>query len=288
LFVWSNAQMDYIEIDFTVEPLQPYAEVLTAELAEIGFESFVETPNGLLAYVQSKLFWSSQLEECIKALTAQECRISYTSRTIPAQNWNQTWEESFSPIHISDDCVIRAPFHEKSPGIKYDLVIEPKMSFGTGHHETTAMMAEELLAMKVDGQRVLDMGCGTSVLAILAAKKGASYVCAIDNDEWAYTNSKENCLLNTCAKIDVRLGDSSLLKGEKFNVILANINRNILLRDMTHYISSLEKGGILLMSGFFTVDVDAIKEKAEASGLEFAGTRTNNNWALARFLKTSV
>ena len=277
--------MDYIEANFVLSPLQPFSEVLTAELAEIGFESFIETETGILGYSQQKEFNEKTVAQCIAEIILHGCEIKYDFKIIPAQNWNKSWEDSFEPIVIDNRCIIRAPFHSLNSKVEYDIVIEPKMSFGTGHHETTSMMAVELLDLDVKEKDLLDMGCGTSVLAILAKMKGATYVCAIDNDEWAYANSKENCLLNNCEEIDVKLGDADLLKPEKFDVILANINRNILLKDMGKYVKTLKKDGQLLMSGFFTVDVDSISACAKQLGLTRVDVKTMNNWALTHFMK---
>ncbi len=277
--------MDYIEANFVVNPLEPFSEVLTVELAEIGFESFVETETGVLGYAQAGDFNNETVAQCIAEIVSNGCNIQYEYKIISAQNWNKSWEDSFEPIVIDNLCAIRAPFHTLNNNVDYDIVIEPKMSFGTGHHETTSMMITELLKLNVTDKNILDMGCGTSVLAILSFLKGASYVCAIDNSEWAYTNSKENCLLNNCEKIDVKLGDASILNAEKFDIILANINRNILLKDMTEYVKALKKDGQLLMSGFFNVDVDSITNCAEELGLKFIAIKTMNTWALTHFMK---
>ena len=276
--------MDYVEVNFTVTPKNPAVDILIAELGEIGFESFVETDNGVLAYIPS-ISYSQQKIESLEILQTGIAIFEYSFKLIKAQNWNAVWESSFEPIVVNDICAVRAPFHAPVKGINYDIVIEPKMSFGTGHHETTFLMMEKLLKMDVKKQHVLDIGCGTAVLGILASKLGASEITAIDNDEWAYNNAIENTLTNDASGIKVLLGDAKSLQGKYFNTILANINRNILLQDMSLYIDSLQPKGSLVMSGFFTTDIPIIQEKAEASGLVFAAQRNKNNWALLHFIK---
>lgn len=272
--------MDYIEVNFEIEPLHPFDDILTAELADVGFESFVNFDTGLQAFIQQGLFHSDKLNELITEYTERGCKISFKIKTIPAQNWNAAWESNFEPIDVDGICTVRAPFHTKIETAKYDIIIEPKMSFGTGHHETTFLMLQQLLEMDLKGKSLLDMGCGTSVLAILATKLNAKEVLAIDNDSWSYENSIENCALNNCSQIQVKLGDASLLGGLKFNVILANINRNILLNDMLHYYVALEEKGELLISGFFDVDAPLLIEHAQKLGFKLVKKLTKNNWAL--------
>src|SRR5690606_9221190 len=238
----------YLEYDFRVKPVQPYTDILIAELGELGFESFVEQDTGVLAYIQKKDSREGILEGLLGAM-GTDCGIHWSIREIQQQNWNQEWERNFHPIRVGDHCVVRAPFHE-APGLAYDIIIEPKMSFGTGHHETTHMMLQHILESELKGKSVLDMGCGTGVLAILAHKKGASPVDAIDVDPWCYLNSLENVQRNHCPDIRVEQGDSGLLEGRKYDAILANINRNILLGDIPVYARCLKKGGSLFLSGF--------------------------------------
>ena len=275
--------MDYIEINFVISPLHPYDDILTAELANIGFESFVATADGLQAYIQKDAFDLQQLDTLLDHYKKEDCKIGYQQILIPSQNWNATWESNFEPIDVDGICSVRAPFHPKQEGIKFDIIIEPKMSFGTGHHETTFMMLHQMLQLPIAGKSILDMGCGTSVLAILAAKLHAKSVLAIDNDVWSYENSIENCALNTYPEIEVKLGDAALLHDKKFDIILANINRNILLNDMSIYAAALQLDGKLLMSGFFAVDAPLIMECASKLGLKFIQQQTKNNWALLHF-----
>lgn len=272
----------YIEFDFQIIPLQPGTDILLAELAELGFESFVETPAGLKAYIREKEWREEHLDE-VGALRNPEFQITFTKKNIAEENWNASWEMSFEPIRLGTECVVRAPFHKMEP-TTYDIVIEPKMSFGTGHHETTYLMLQWILGMTFEGISVLDMGCGTGVLAILAAMKGAATIDAIDIDPWSYTNSLENVERNNQQHIRVLQGDASLLQPDKYDVILANINRNILLEDIPRYADSLTRKGTLLLSGFYLADLAAISEKCGQVNLKFEKNSINNNWVCAKYV----
>ncbi len=274
--------MTYIEYNFKIDPLQPAADILIAELAEAGFESFVENDSGLLAYVLKSECEDAILNN-IYILKNPEVKISWTIKEIEQQNWNAQWENSFHPITVADKCIVRAPFHEKIK-VEYDIVIEPKMSFGTGHHETTHMMLQHILDTDFSNKAVLDMGCGTGVLAILAEMKGATTLDAIDINEWCFINSKENVERNRCNKIKVYQGDSHLLTDKKYDIILANINRNILLDDMPTYSKCLNKGGAIFLSGFYSQDLDIISSKCEEYGLRFVKKLENNNWISAKYV----
>src|SRR5690606_37206842 len=227
----------YIGYYFKVEPLQPAVEILIAELGYAGFESFVETDEGVTAYIQ-KDEWNAAILDDIQILNSDEFEISFTFEEIEQTNWNEEWEKNFNPIIVDNVCSVRAPFHPK-PDVKYDIIIEPKMSFGTGHHETTHMMIQYILKNDFKNKSVLDMGCGTGVLAILAEKQGAVAVDAIDVDNWCYLNAIENVDRNECHHINVYQGDASLLSGKRYDVIIANINRNILLEDIPVYANCL-------------------------------------------------
>lgn len=272
----------YIGYYFKVEPLQPAVEILIAELGYAGFESFVETDEGVTAYIQ-KDEWNSSILEDIHILNSNEFYITYTFEDIEQTNWNAEWEKNFNPIIVDDVCTVRAPFHEKSNTI-YDIVIEPKMSFGTGHHETTHMMIQHILKNDFTNKSVLDMGCGTGVLAILAEIKGANLIDAIDIDNWCYLNSIENIERNNCHHISIYEGDSSLLEGKNYDIIIANINRNILLKDIKTYASCLNKNGVLFLSGFYNNDIPIIDEECKKHMLKLDEKLERNNWVSLKFL----
>ncbi len=272
----------YIEYNFKVDPLQPTSDILIAELGEAGFESFIEETDGVLAYIQ-KSDWSDMILEGVEILKNTNFQVSYQFKEIEQENWNATWESNFKPIQVADTCVVRAPFHEK-PDVPFDIIIEPKMSFGTGHHETTHMMLQHILAHDFKGKSVLDMGCGTGVLAILTAMKGAKMIDAIDIDNWCYQNSLENIERNKCEYIKVYEGDASLLADRKYDVIIANINRNILLADIPVYAKALNKNGLLFLSGFYAEDIEIISEKCLAVALKFEKKLEKNNWVAVKYV----
>jgi ribosomal protein L11 methyltransferase len=276
--------MNYIELNVKTLAVTPLSEILIVELGEIGFESFVENEEGFLAYIQENEFDEKKIVE-LQIIKTNPSIFTYTFQIVEDENWNAIWESNYEPVVIKNKCGIRAPFHPENKDVEYDLIIEPKMSFGTAHHETTSNMIEFLLEEDLKGKSVLDMGCGTSVLAILAAKRGSSKVFAIDNDEWAYNNSLENILKNNEPEINVILGDANSLTNLYFDVIIANINRNILLNDIKFYANSLNDNGILLMSGFYEQDIPAIKEECGKYNLNFDRYISKNNWVAIRFLK---
>ncbi|MDA3906205.1 MAG: 50S ribosomal protein L11 methyltransferase [Bacteroidales bacterium] len=276
--------MNYIELKFSINPQTPFQDILIAELAEIGFESFEETKDGLLAYIQEHAFDEKKLSN-LDILNNALVKISYSVKQIPAQNWNAVWESNYNSVLIDERCYIRAPFHPSKPDVEFELLIEPQMSFGTAHHETTSNMISLLLNEDVAGKSFLDMGCGTAVLAILAYKKGASPIFAIDNDEWAYRNSIDNIAKNNIQDIQVFQGDAALLAGKSFDIIFANINKNILLSDMNIYSQSLNKNGKLFMSGFYRNDLKDISEKAAQLGLEYSTHIVDNEWVAAMYTK---
>ena len=273
--------MNYIEYDFTVSPTEMGAEILTAELAEVGFDSFVDTPTGVKAYI-SKDLWREDILEDIYLLSNPEFTISYQVTEIEQINWNEEWEKNFSPIVVENLCTVRANFHS-IPSTPYDIVITPKMSFGTGHHETTYMMLQQLIPLSLQEAKVLDMGCGTGILAIMAALRGAHDITAIDIDPWCVENATENVQQNNCDFITVKQGEVSAIAGEKYNLILANINRNILLSDIPAYAQSLLPQGVLLVSGFYLEDLPAIQECSQAAGLHYISHIERNNWVSAKF-----
>jgi ribosomal protein L11 methyltransferase len=278
--------MDYIELSCKITPFsEEMADFLTAQLGELEFESFTTTETGVDAYIQEPLFDMDQVMELwINQMPDAPFKIEYSHKKIEGQDWNALWESNFQPVIIADKVVIRASFHTDLPKVPYDIVIDPKMSFGTGHHSTTSLMVETILENEMENKRVLDMGCGTSILGIMASKRGAAHVTGIDIDEWAYNNSVEN-IKNNGANVEVHQGDASMLAGKNFDVILANINRNILLNDMKHYVACLEKQGILVMSGFYTEDLDSIRTEAESNGLEYHSHKVDKNWVAVKFIK---
>lgn len=274
--------MIYIGYEFKVNPLQPGVDILIAELGEVGFESFVETEEGLSAYIQ-KEDWNENILEDIQILNSKEIEIHYTFEEIEQTNWNIEWEKNFNPIIVDDVCTVRAPFHEK-PNTIYDIVIEPKMSFGTGHHETTYMMIQHILKNDFTNKSVLDMGCGTGILAILAEMKGAKPIDAIDYDNWCYLNSLENVDRNDCKHITVLEGDARLLKNRSYDIIIANINRNILLNDINVYVGCLNKNGLLFLSGFYRDDISSIEEECNKYNLKLVEFIEENNWVSLKFV----
>ena len=272
----------YIAYDFNVSPKEPATEMLIAQLGYVGFESFVEQDYGVTAYIQ-KQEWNSKILEDVFLLHSNEFNITFEHNEIAQTNWNEEWEKNFNPIQVDDLVSIRAPFHT-NPLLQFDIVIEPKMSFGTGHHETTHMMVQHLLALDLDTKKVLDMGCGTGILAIFAEMKGAKPIDAIDIDSWCYENSLENIQRNNCNHITVYEGDASVLK-EKYDVIIANINRNILLSDMKTYTGCLNENGVLLLSGFYKEDIVIIEDEVNKHGLTFETMIQRNNWVALKYVK---
>ncbi len=272
----------YIGYTFKVEPLQPGVEILIAELGFAGFESFVENEEGVNAYIQ-KDDWNASILEDIQILQNEQFQISYQHEEIAQVNWNEEWEKNFDAIEVDGKCVVRAPFHEK-PAVEYDIIIEPKMSFGTGHHETTHMMLQHILKTDVKDKKVLDMGCGTGVLAILAEMRGAKPLDAIDIDNWCYLNTLENVERNNCNHISTYEGDVSLLKDKKYDIIIANINRNILLNDIHQYAACLHTDGILFLSGFYTEDIPIITEECAKNKLKLEDKLEKNNWVALKFV----
>lgn len=275
--------MEYQKVTVVLQPfVQEAADIMMAMLGDMGFESFVETDNGFEGYIPVPLYQPSMLDEV--ELPVEGVGFTYADEKIPDQNWNKVWEENyFKPIVIGEECLVRSPFHEPVPGVKYEILIEPKMSFGTGHHETTSLMVEFILKLDVAGKRVLDMGCGTGILGILAAMRGAQNVKGIDIDQWCYENTLENIEKNNISNMTVAVGDASALGDEHYDVILANINRNILLNDMHHYSSVLNPGGVLIMSGFYSEDLPMIDEMAKKLNLSKITSKINNNWVAVAY-----
>lgn len=273
--------MNYSEVNFSIDPLIPFREILTVYLAEMPFDSFVETDNGLQAYIQTQDLDVEALQSTVDSVIAMEAKIDFSIKEIEQQNWNATWESQFEPIEVSDICRVRAPFHEDK-GLPFELIIEPKMSFGTGHHATTFLMLTEMLDMNWAGQKVLDMGSGTGVLAFLAEKSGAESIDAIDIDDWAYENAIENAARNHCPKTQVILGGAEKIESV-YDVIIANINRNILVNDGPIYTEHLYAGGHLLLSGFYSEDQPILVEAFH--GFELFNSRTKEGWCMLHLIK---
>ena len=266
---------NYLEFNFKIEPLQPWNEILMAELIEIGFDSFTEEYDGILGYIQTELFKEEELKE-VQLLQNPDINISYTFKEMPNINWNEEWEKNFSPINIEDQVSIRAEFHENQ-NLPHEIIIQPKMSFGTGHHATTYLMIQQMLDMDFENKTVLDMGCGTSVLAIFAKQQGAGKTLAIDIDEWSVENSIENAARNS-VELEISQGTADNLGSENFDIILANINRNILISDIPTYVSILNNGGQLLLSGLCFFDVDDILEVCTAEKLTLKKKIQREEW----------
>lgn len=278
--------MNYLEFKFVVDPPQPASEILIAELGMAGFESFVENADGVTAYIPKEEFEADVLAG-IHILQSKEFDISYTQKEIEQVNWNEEWEKNFHPILVDGICSVRAPFHPETEA-KYDIVIEPKMSFGTGHHATTHMMIQFLLRADLKDKAVLDMGCGTGVLAIMAEKRGAKTVDAIDIDNWCFQNTQENKQRNNCSRITAYQGTAARLEDQRYDTIIANINRNILLEDIETYVRCLNPGGSLYLSGFYAEDIPVIREECEKHRLVYDDFLEKDKWVAMRLLSKDV
>ena len=274
--------MNYIQYSFTVNPPEPGSDILIALLADLGFESFTQNEAGLEAYIQEEF----DNESLVKELSFEDFSFLYTRTEIPKTNWNEEWEKNFNPVYVDDLVCIRAHFHPASKNVKHDIVITPKMSFGTGHHDTTWLVSKTMFSLDFKNAAVLDMGCGTGILAILAKQLGATKILGIDIDDWSIENSIENAAINNASEIVFTKGDaSSLPTTQTFEIILANINKNVLKKDLPAYFTCLKKDGVLLLSGFFTTDVDELKQLAQTIGFEFIESYQKNEWAVIKLKK---
>tara|TARA_B110000238_G_scaffold19308_1_gene18947 strand:+ start:1801 stop:2631 length:831 start_codon:yes stop_codon:yes gene_type:complete len=276
--------MSYTELTVELKPMQPFADILVARLNEINYETFLLEENILKCYIQTSILQKNESIDIILSLSDQT-KINYFFNKIDKKNWNAKWEESFSPVKINSNCIIRADFHKENKDIEHEIVITPKMSFGTGHHETTFLMSNEIFNIKLTNLSILDMGSGTGVLSIISSKLGAKEVMAIDIDEWAYENSIENSILNNTNNINFFNGDVSLIRNKNFDCILANINRNIILRDLVTYYKSLIKGGKLLISGFLVEDFDIVNKKINEIGFKLINKKNKNKWLMLHLEK---
>ncbi len=278
--------MDYQKITLAITPFHDWlSEFLIAKFGDIGFESFVENEIGFEAYIPINKYSETTLKRLISENNFESI-LSFEAETIPDQNWNEVWEKNyFKPLIIKDTCLIRAPFHKEFPKCPIEIVIEPNMAFGTGNHETTSLMVESILEENFSGKSVLDMGCGTGILSILASKLGALKVLAIDIDSWSFEGTSENAVINKCDNIVAKHGDASLLGDETFDFVFANIHKNVLINDMKTYAKSMKSGSKLLLSGFYTKDIPSITESAENEGLKPLGQKIKNEWVTLTFVK---
>lgn len=276
--------MIYTQISFKLNPdTTENREILVAMLAELPFESFDETDEQIMGYIPGE---SANLDEIGEITAFLPFTVSLSSEAIPDKNWNEVWEKNyFKPLLIGGRCLVRAPFHTEYEPAEFELVIEPKMAFGTGNHETTTLVAEQILNMDLSGKTVLDMGCGTGILGMLASMKGAQSVVAIDIDSWSYESTMENAKLNNITNLEARHGDAGLLGGESFEIIFANIHKNVIVGDLPVYESVLQSGGNIYLSGFYTHDMPDVKAKAESLGLVETGFQEKNNWVVYGFRK---
>jgi len=278
--------MDYRKVTVNISPFEEWlSDILTSQLGESDFESFVSTETGFEAFIPENLFQEETVKMVLEPFS-ENFEFEILSEKIEDRNWNEEWEKNyFKPLVVAKECVVRAPFHTDYPEAKYEIVIEPNMAFGTGNHETTSMMLEYILENDFENTMVLDMGCGTGILGILASMKGAGKITAIDIDKWSFNGAKENAALNNIKNMEVKPGDVTLLGREKYNFIFANIQRNVLLADIPAYSECLDKDGKIFLSGFYTDDIPAIKNRAEEFGLKDSGYKQKNNWVAHVFTK---
>ena len=277
--------MNYTELNLQLNPLELFGEMLTYQLGEVGFEMFEDTPKGFKAYIQTANFNEDAVIEIIEGIKELNCELSYTIKDIPWQNWNAEWEKNYQPEIIGNKIYVHAEFHEANPSYPHEIIVQPRMAFGTGHHPTTSQVMEAMLDIDFKNKSLLDMGCGTGILAILGMQLGASSAYAIDYDPNSVDNSIENAKRNGYPQIEVGLGSSELLEGKSYDIILANINRNIILNDLDKYATSLNASGLLITSGYYTSDLSVIKNKAAEYNLAYLQHTSQNDWCCATFKK---
>ncbi len=277
--------MNYTELNLQLNPLELFGEMLTYQLGEVGFEMFEDTPQGFKAYIQTANFNNDAVLEIIEGIKEMNCEVTYSIQDIPWQNWNAEWEKNYQPEIIGNKIYVRAEFHDANPSYPHEIIVQPRMAFGTGHHPTTSQVMEAMLDIDFKNKSLLDMGCGTGILAILGMQLGASSAYAIDYDPNSVDNSIENAQRNGYPQIEVALGSSELLKGKSYDIILANINRNIILNDLDKYAASLNAGGLLITSGYYTSDLSVIKNKATEYHIDYLQHTSQNDWCCATFKK---
>ena len=271
--------MEYIEIDIRLKLVKPYAEIFIARLNEIKYESFSTDEDGLKAYIRSDLFNKEKLTEIVDDISSFT-KIDLSIKVIKKENWNADWENNYSPVHINKDCVIRAHFHARIPNIEHEIIITPKMSFGTGHHETTFLVMNQIFELNLEGKHVLDIGSGTGVLSILASKLGAKKIVGIDIDKWAYENAIENSKLNNISNIQFIEGTAESIGKKMYDVVLANINRNIILADIQKYAKAMHAKSDIILSGFLKQDVKIILNKIKQLKFNLVASKNKNKWQM--------
>lgn len=277
--------MNYLEFQLKINPRHPWEEIVVQSLADIGFDSFVENEEDVLAYVDSKHFEEANFQQLMDELRAQNVEITYTSKAIEPKNWNAQWETDYPTVTIGKELLIRAPFHKEDPSFKLSIEIQPQMSFGTGHHQTTYLLCEALLKENLQSTTVLDVGTGTGVLGILAGLRGASEIFGTDIEEGAVENAKENCLRNNISNFTIQEGDIEVVPNKQYDVVVANINRNVLIRHLPNYAQLIRKGGVLFLSGFFETDAQKLVECAKKFNFMHEDTFVKETWCVLKFQK---
>lgn len=276
--------MEYTEVDIRLKEVNPFVDIIVARLNEIDFESYSEDENGVKAYVQTQLLDENAVKEIISE-ASKLCELTFSISKVKQENWNQKWESTFEPVVINDKCVIRAHFHQPIHDVDFEIIITPKMSFGTGHHETTVLVMNEMFSLDFNNKSVLDMGCGTGVLAILASKLGANSLVGIDFDEWAVKNAEENSVVNSIDNIKYIHGDSDAISDANFDIIIANINRNIILQDIEKYVGAMNEKSEIIFSGFLKEDIPLILDKSDQLGLDLVVSKNKNKWQMLHLKK---
>ena len=271
--------MKNFQIDINITDPELNNGIVISELSDIEYDGFWETNEGISAFIEESKYDEDKLNQVINKYDFVN---EFNAISVEDINWNAEWESNYSPINVEDDCLIRSPFHPEDPTFLFEVIIQPQMSFGTGHHDTTYLMVKHLLMENLEQQVILDIGCGTGVLSILAEKMGAEVIWAIDNDDWAYKNTISNCLLNATENVSIKYGDATSIPNRSFDFILANINKNVLISDMKKYTKKLSKGGKILFSGFFEIDLSDMKKVIEKTGLKIDYTDVKNEWAFIK------
>jgi len=277
--------MEYVGLTIVIDPKEIYSELVTYYLSEVGFEMFEDTADGIMAYCKMDLYNEATVDEVFADIRLQGCEIAHTKKIFPWENWNAIWESNFQPEVIADKILVRAEFHESNNKYPYELIVQPKMAFGTGHHPTTYQMMELSLGYDFKGKTVLDMGCGTGILAILAMKLGAKDAVGVDYDPIAVENSIENSGRNGFPNLSFIVGEGDAVKGNMYDIVLANINRNIILNDLKWYASYCKINGLLFLSGFYVSDLEAIKAEAKKFGFVIDKVSDKNEWCCVTFKK---